>query len=69
MMQATYFGNLGDRARLWPLDGPYVWGILVEREVSSCAVIVREVARQDAAQVPLAQDDDMVQSFARDQTN
>jgi len=56
MMQATNFGDLDDHAEFWPLDWPRVGCILVEREVSSGPVIVREVVREDAAQVPVAQD-------------
>ena len=65
MMQTTDFGNLHDHARLRPLDGSDVRCILLEREMSSCAVIVREVAGQDAAQVTLAQNEDMVQTIGR----
>jgi hypothetical protein len=39
MMEAPDFGNLQYRARLRPFDGPHVWRILLEREVSSSAVI------------------------------
>ena len=49
MMQATDFGNLHDPARLGVRDGPGVRRILVEREMSASAVIVLEVAGQDAA--------------------
>src|SRR5882724_339646 len=49
MMQATDFGNLHDPARVGGLDGPGVRRILVEREMSASAVIVVEVAGQDAA--------------------
>ena len=56
------FGNLQYCARLGPLDGLPVWRSF-EREVSSCPVIVREVAGQDAARVPLAQHEDMVQTL------
>ena len=66
MMQATDFGSLHDLAHFRPLDGPHVWRILVKREVSSCAVIVREVAGQDAAEMALAQHEDMVQALAPD---
>ena len=43
MMQATDFGNLHDRPHLRPLDGPHVWRILLEREVSPRLVIVEKV--------------------------
>ena len=49
MMQATDFGNLHDPARVGELDSPGVRRILVERKRSASAVIVLEVAGQDAA--------------------
>ncbi len=62
-MQATDFGGRHDRAYLGALDGSHVGRVFLEREVSSGAVIVGEVAGQDAAQVPLAEHKDMVQAF------
>jgi hypothetical protein len=53
MRQATDVGNLHDRANLRSLSRPPVWCTLVEREVSSCAVIVRDVAGEGTASVPL----------------
>jgi hypothetical protein len=58
-MQATDFGSRHDRAHLGALDGSHVGRVLLEREVSAGAVIVSEVAAQDAAQVPLAENKDM----------
>jgi hypothetical protein len=66
MMQATDFRNLHDRAHLRPLDWPPIRRILLEREVSSCSVIVREIAGQDAAQVRFTKDEDMIQTLAPD---
>jgi hypothetical protein len=59
MVQAANFGDLDDPARLGALDGPPIRRILLEREVSSRPVIVRDVARQDAVQVAFAQDEDV----------
>src|SRR2546427_4954238 len=63
MMQAADFWSDDDRAHLGPLDGSHVGRVLLEREMSSRAVIVDEVAGQDAAQVPLAEHKDMVQTL------
>ena len=52
MMEAPDFGNLHDRADLRSVDRTPVWRILLKREVSSSAVIIREVAGQDAAGGP-----------------
>src|SRR5437773_11525537 len=58
-----------DRAPLRRLDGPAVGRILVEGEVSARPGIVREVADQDAAQVPFAKDEDMIQTLAADRAD
>jgi hypothetical protein len=62
MVQTTDFGNLQDPARRREFDGPGVGGILVEREVRASLVVVREVASQGAAEVSLAEDDNVVQT-------
>ena len=69
MMQAADFGNRDDRAELRPLDWPAVGRVLVEREVSARPVIVREVARQGTAQVPFAEDEDVIQTLASDRSD
>src|SRR2546422_2391306 len=69
MMQTTGFGKLDDPAELWPLDWPCVGCIFVEREMGSRPVIVREVAGEEAAQAPLAKDEDMVQTLAPDRAD
>jgi hypothetical protein len=46
MVQPSDFGNRHERAHPGPLDGSHVGRILLEREVSSCAVVVREVCVQ-----------------------
>src|SRR5712691_5968886 len=69
MVQPTDFGNLDDLAELPRLDWPAVGCLVVEREVSSRPVIVREVASQDAAQVPFAKDEDKIQTLAPDRAD
>jgi hypothetical protein len=65
-MQTTDFGNREDRAERWRLDIPSIGSIFLEREVSAGSVIVREVRREDASKVALAENDDMVQALAPD---
>ena len=69
MMQAAHFGNRDDPAEFRPLSWPAVGCILFEREVSARPVIVREVARQGAAQVPFAEDEDVIQTLASDRAD
>lgn len=64
MMKATDLAKRYDPARLRPFDGPHVGRVLVEREMGSCTVIVREVRGQNATQVPLPEHDDMVEALA-----
>ena len=64
MVQATDFGDRNDPAAFRRLDRPPVWCILIEREVSSGPVIVRDVAGQDAAQVLFTKDEDVIETLA-----
>src|SRR2546428_12552056 len=64
MVQATDFGDGNDPAEVPPLNWPAVGCILVEREVSARPVVVREVAGESAAQVPFAEDEDVIQTLA-----
>jgi hypothetical protein len=68
-MQTTDFGNREDRAERWRLDIPSIGSIFLEREVSAGPVIVREVRREDASKVTLAENDDMVQALAPDRAD
>ena len=64
MMQAPDFGNLDNPARLRPLDRPAVGRILLEGEVSSRTVIVRQVPGRDPVQVAFVQNEDVVEALA-----
>src|SRR5262249_20097502 len=55
-----------DPARAVELDWPDVRRILVEREMRASPMIVREIPDQDAAEVPFAQDQNVVQTLASD---
>jgi hypothetical protein len=66
MVQATDFANRDDPAEFWRLNCPAVGRILVEREVSTRPVVVREVGGQQAAQVPFAEDEYVIQTLAPD---
>src|SRR6266481_3095903 len=66
MVEATDFANRDDLAEFRPLNWATVGRILVEREVSTRPVVVREVASQGAAQVPFAKDEDVIQTLAPD---
>jgi hypothetical protein len=65
-MQATDLGNRNHGTHLRGHGGPAVRRVLVERQVGPGAVIVREVPSQHAAQVALAEHDQMVETLASD---
>src|SRR5919106_6889818 len=60
VVQAADFGNLHDLPCDGELDRPGVRRVLVQREVGTGLVVVGEVSGQDAAEMPLAENDDMV---------
>ena len=62
-MQAADFGNQDNPARLRPLDRPPVGCILLEGEVSSRTVIVRQVPGRDPVQVALVQNEDVIEAL------
>jgi len=64
MVQATDVSDGHDLAQFRWLDRPPVRRILGEGEVGAGVVVIREVASQDATQVALAQDDDVVETVA-----
>src|SRR5260370_29664955 len=69
MVEATDFANRDDPAEFRPLNSPAVGRILVEREVSTRPVVVREVASQGAAQLSFAKDEDVIQTLTPDRAD
>jgi hypothetical protein len=69
MVQGTDFGDLHDPSRVGELDWPGVRRILVEREVRATLMIILEVAGQDATQVRVAEDENVIQTLAPDRTD
>ena len=69
MMQAADFGYLHDPTCLGDLDWSDVWRILVEGEMCASPMIVLEIACQDAAQVPLTKNENVIQTLQADRTD
>jgi hypothetical protein len=69
VMQTTDFGDWDNRAALRRLDWATVGGVLVEREMCASLMVVREVADQDAAQVPFTEDENVIQTLPSDRTD
>ena len=64
MVEATDFANRDDPAEFRLRHWPVVGRILVERQVSACPMVVREVASQGTAEVLFAEADDVIQILA-----
>jgi hypothetical protein len=69
VMQAADFGNLHDLPRRGELDRPEVGCVLVEREVGTRLMVVGEVAGQDAVEVSLAENENVIQTLAPDRSD
>jgi hypothetical protein len=63
-MYPTYLGEGDNFAGRGKLYRPRPRAILAEREVRSCVVMILKIARQDATQVMLVEDDDVIQALA-----
>ena len=69
MMQTAHLGEGNNIAGGGSLDGTRARTILVERKMRSGVMMILKIARQDAAQVTLAEDDNVIQTFAADRTD
>ena len=58
-----------DSSDLGRLDRAWVGAILVERKMGARSMIVVDVPRQNAAQMALVEDHDMIQTLATDRTD
>ncbi len=69
MMKSAYF-----RERYNPSDfGSACWarfrGVFAQSQVGSAPVIVREIRREQTVEVSLAEDNNVIQTFAADRTD
>jgi len=69
MMQTTDLWEGNNLASGRWAYGPGLWTILVEREMRPRPMIVLNIGRQDAAQVTLIENDDVIETFAPDRAN
>ncbi len=60
-VEAAGFLDLHDFPVLWCLYGPRLWAVHGERAVAGPAMVMLEVVAEEAQQVPLVEDDDVVQ--------
>jgi hypothetical protein len=64
MMEAADHGRLDDPALIAALHESGLRGVLVEGEVCSGVVVIEEVVTEQATQMILVQDDDVVEALA-----
>jgi hypothetical protein len=69
VVQSADFGKLHDVARHGELDRPEVGCVLVEREVGTRLMVISEIAGQNAVEVLLAEDDNVIQALAPDRAD
>ena len=69
MMQSTDLWERNDLACGRSVYGPLLRAVLVEREMRPGVMMILKIARQDAAQVTLVEDDNVIQAFTADRTD
>ena len=69
MMQTADFGEGNNIADGGKLHATRPWAVLVERKMCSGVMMILKIARQDAAQVTLVEDDNVIQTFTADRTD
>jgi hypothetical protein len=69
MVEAADLRDRDDATPRWGGHRSGSWRVLVQGEMRSGAVLVGEIAGEEAAQVLLAEHEDMVQTFAPDRTD
>ena len=69
MMQTAHLRERDDLACRGRLYAARLRAILVEREMCSGPVMILNIPRQDATQVTLVKDDNVIQTFAADRAD
>jgi len=67
MVQTTEDGHWNDPPG--PVERSRDWGVFVQRQVSPESVVIRDIGRDDAAEMGLAEHDEMVQTFPSDRAD
>jgi hypothetical protein len=69
MMQTSDFWEGNDLARRGKLYATRPRAVFMEREMRSGVMMILKIAREYAVQVTLAEDDNVIQTFAADRTD
>jgi hypothetical protein len=66
VMESPNFWHGDHLPVLWRLDRSRLWTVHRQRQMGSPAVIIRKVTRQEALQMPLVQNDYMIEDLTTD---
>ena len=66
MLKPADIGKLDHFPEFWWLHGARIWTVHVQRSMNPPAMIVLKVAGQDAFQMALVHDDDVVETLSPD---
>ena len=69
MMQTADLGEGNNIASGGKLYGTRTWAVLVEREMCSGVMMMLKIARQNATQVALIEDDHVIEAFTANRTD
>jgi len=69
MVQASNLGNGDDLTSSWTLCREFHWAIFGKREVCPGSMVVVDVGRENTPQVPLVEDDCIVQTVSADRAD
>ena len=69
MVQAADLGERNDLSRAGWLDRAFVRAILVEGKVSPRSMVIVHIGCEDAAQMTLVEDDNVIEAFASDRAD
>src|SRR6266481_9492257 len=69
MVQASNLGNGDDLTSSWALCRAFHWAIFGKREVCPGSMVVVDVGRENTPQVPLVEEDCVIQTFSADRAD
>ena len=69
MVQSPDLGERGDLSKFSLVCRSWIGRILVEREMRPCAVVVARVVREHSAEMPLVENDYVVQALPTQRSN
>ncbi len=68
-MQTTQMGKGEDVSLTGLLDAPSLWALLFQGEMGSRRVVVGKIGTEEAFQVAVVQDDDVIETLAPDRAD